>query len=156
MGMIHPLTDLEYWYDRSPMGLSNFTGIIGRFGGTCLCLIIDNCRELQGCEILNHPLSDGSYNPRLSEGRVLLEIDGSPALLIWIHVDYVFVHGPMKEKLMTGLKFIMGISVRLGFIYKPIKTSPLLRLRSFVDFYMTPHMCRASGYQRTSSHGQEL
>jgi hypothetical protein len=89
-GMIDPLKELEYWYDRLSMGSSNSPGISRRFGAAFFRLSIDNCQEFQGCEILKHPLSDGSYNPRLFKGCILVRIDGLPALLIWIHVDYVF------------------------------------------------------------------
>jgi hypothetical protein len=145
MGMIHPLTELEYWYNRLPMGSNNSPGISRRFGAAFLRLIIDNCQEFQGCTILNHPLSDGSYSPRLGEGRILVGLDGLPALLIWIHVDDVLVHGPSKDKLVAGLAFIMDTAVHLP--------DPLLIFRSFVVSCTTLSL---SGYLQTSYHEQEL
>jgi hypothetical protein len=45
--MIHPLTTLEYWYDRLPMGSSNSPGISGHLGAAFLWLIIMSYRVVQ-------------------------------------------------------------------------------------------------------------
>jgi hypothetical protein len=124
MGIIHPLTELEYWYDRFLIGSSNSPGNSGHLGAAFLQLIIDNCHEFQGCAILNHPLLNGSYNPCMDKRCVLVGLDVLPAILICINVDDVFVHCPSKYKLMAGLTFIVDTAVRLGLICQPIKTSP--------------------------------
>jgi hypothetical protein len=140
VGMIYSLAELEYWYDRLPMGSSNSPGISGRFGVASLRLIIDNFHEFQGCAILKHPLENGYYNPRMGEGCILIGLDGLPALLIWIHVDDMLVHGPSKDKLMAGLNFIMDTAVRLGLICQPVKTTPPEHIQKFCGFlYDTNH-----------------
>jgi hypothetical protein len=85
VGMIRPLTELEYWYERLPMGLSNSPGISRRFGMAFLGLIIENCHEFQGCAILN-----------------------KPALLVWIHVDDAFAHGTSKGNTYGGFDLYHG------------------------------------------------
>jgi hypothetical protein len=98
------------------MGSLNSPGISGRYGAALLRTIVDNCEALSGEPILNHPLLGQNYDATLGEGRVIMGPYGEPFLLIWIHVDDVFVHGPTREKLIGGLNYLMDTAVRIGLI----------------------------------------
>jgi hypothetical protein len=87
---------------------------------------------------------------------MLVGLNGLPALLIWIHVGDIFVHGPSKDKLMGGLKFIMDSVVRLYLICKPIKTSPPCQDPEVLFFCTPPPLYRAPECLRKSYHEQEL
>jgi hypothetical protein len=132
--MIHPRTQDEYWYDRLPMGSSNSPGISGHFGTSFLRVIIDNCKEFQGYPLLNHPLVGLSHKTHLGEGRVLMDLDGLLVLVIWIHVDDVFIHGPSKAKLVAVIMFIMDADVHLDLIFQPVKTSPPAQVHKLCGF----------------------
>jgi len=52
-------------------------------------------------------------------------------LLIWIHVDDVFLHGPSEAKVIAGLNYVMETALRLGLICQPVKTRPPCRIQKF-------------------------
>ncbi|MGH7974468.1 MAG: hypothetical protein ACREBR_02985, partial [bacterium] len=134
MGLIHPKTGDHYWYSRFPMGSANSPGASGRYGAAFLRLVMDTHYGFQGTPILNHMLGSPNYNPDWGEGRVLIGRDGLPILLIWIHVDDVFLHGPTAEKLIDGLNHVMNVALRLGLICQAAKTKPPSQTQKFCGF----------------------
>jgi hypothetical protein len=137
MGMIHPLTGVHYWYSRFPMGSRNSPGASGRFGAALLRVIQDTSEDFQGHPAQNDFVSyirERGYNPSLGTGRVLMGVDGEPSLLIWIHVDDIFLHGPTYEKVKRGLDHIMNVALRLGLICQPVKTKPPAQRQRFCGF----------------------
>jgi len=131
MGMLHPSTGEHWWHTRFPMGSTNSPGASGRYGAGFLRFIREHCPLFQGHPRLNSMLSGGGFDPALGEGRVLVDDDGSPALLIWIHVDDVFLHGPDGGKVEAGLNYVMDTALRLGLICQPVKTKPPGRVQKF-------------------------
>ena len=70
------------------------------------------------------------YHPEYGEGRILIGTDGNPILLVWIHVDDIFLHGPTLAKLSEGLKLLLDTTVELGLICQSSKTvSPTQRVK---------------------------
>ena len=68
------------------------------------------------------------------EGRILFSSDGLPVVLIWMHVDDIFIHGPTLAKLEAALDHIMATAVQLGLICNPFKTSPPSQQVKFCGF----------------------
>ena len=137
MGMIHPLTELHYWYSRLPMGSRNSPGASGRFGAALLRVLQASSVDFQGHPSQNDFVAyirDQGYDPALGTGRVLLGEDGEPSLLIWIHVDDILLHGPTYAKVRRGLDHIMDVALRLGLICQPVKTKPPAQRQRFCGF----------------------
>lgn len=67
-------------------------------------------------------------------GRVLIGADGEPALLIWVHVDDILVHGHSLEKVSRGLDFVMDTAVHFGLICQPVKTQLPSQEQKFCGF----------------------
>jgi hypothetical protein len=98
-GLIHPDTGDLYWYTRLSKSSSNSSALPGRFGAAFLSLIFQEVEEMQGEVVINDwkvVLEGDEFDPKLGIGRVLIGSDGFPACLIWIHVDDIFLHGPMR------------------------------------------------------------
>jgi hypothetical protein len=112
------------------MGLPNYPGTSGRHGSAFLRTIVDHCEAFSGEPILNHPFLGQTYYATLGEGRFIMGPDGEPCLLIWIHVDDLFVHCPTREK----FNYLTGTEMRLGLICQPVKTSPPCQIQKFYGF----------------------
>lgn len=117
-----------------PVFLANSPGASGRYGAAFLRLIIDTRDGFQGTAVQNHVLSTSRYNSRWGEGRVLIGKDGLSSLLIWIHVDDVFLHGPTAKKLTDGLNHVTETALRLGLICQPAKTKAPAQVQKFCGF----------------------
>jgi hypothetical protein len=79
-------------------------------------------------------LKGDKFDPKLEVGRVLIGSDGLPACLIWIHVDYIFLHGPTREKCTSALQKILDLTLLVGLIYHPTKLKPPAQIQKFFGF----------------------
>jgi hypothetical protein len=137
MGLIHPVTGEHLWYERFPMGSTNSPGASGRFGAAFLREVIDTDSRFQGLprdNSMESHLRGLGYDPSLGIGRILIGSDGLPALLLWIHVDDVFLHGPTENKVNAGMTHLLDTAVRLGLICQPAKTSAPAQVQKFCGF----------------------
>lgn len=137
MGLIHPVTGEHLWYERFPMGSTNSPGASGRFGAAFLREVIDTDPRFRGVPMDNNMASHLrglGYDPTVGIGRILVGEDGLPALLLWIHVDDVFLHGPTEDKVNAGMTHLLDTAVRLGLICQPAKTSPPAQVQKFCGF----------------------
>ena len=114
-------------YSTLPMGTRNSPGASGRFGAAFMMVVTETSDLFHGNPVDNslqqyfgHKIS----HPKYGEGRVLIGADGLPAVLIWLHVDDLFIHASSLAKLEATLDHIMHTTIRLGLIYHPSKTSP--------------------------------
>lgn len=137
LGIIHPLTKLLLAYMTFPMGTRNSPPASGRFGGAFIRLVKDTCEEFQGVKVFNtfvEGLQGLPFDPDRGLGVVLIGKDNLPALLLWLHIDDMFVHGPTLAKLQRGLTFILDLSVKLGLIIQPAKTVPPSQFVEYCGF----------------------
>jgi hypothetical protein len=137
MGMIDSLSGVHYWYSRLTMGSRNSPGVSGCFGASLLRVVQASSEDLQGHPDQNDFVSyicKRGYNPSLGMGRVLMGDDGEPSLLIWIHINDNFLHGPTYDKVKRGLDHIMNVALRLGLICQPMKTKPPAQRQRFRGF----------------------
>ena len=110
----------------------------------------------KGIPGINHLLSGAGFDPKLGEGRVLVADDGSPALLIWIHVDDVFLHGPTGDKVVAGLNYVMDTALRLGLICQPVKTKPPGQVQKFCGMLYDTRGTPCMRIPRSRSSGLSL
>ena len=133
LGLIHPRDQTLHVYDTLPMGTRNSPGASGRFGAAFLRHIIEKFPIFQGEPVDNSVMAyfgKKVYHPEYGEGRILVGADGKPILLVWIHVDDIFLHGPTLAKLSEGLKLLLDTTVELGLICQSSKTvSPTQRVK---------------------------
>lgn len=137
LGMIHPATGQTYSYHRLPMGTRNSPAVACRFGNAFIRYIVETCPLFQGTPVHNDFVSQLLGNEFRAEwgiGRVLLGPNGEPALLIWMHVNDILVHGPSFDKVSRGLDFIMNTALRFGLICQPVKTKPPAQEQKFCGF----------------------
>ena len=137
LGLVHPKTGKHYWYARLPMGTSNSPAVAGRYGAAFLRLVLESIPEFKGTPLPNdfsQAIEGRGYDPKLGIGRVLIGEDGEPACWIWIHVDDVLIHAPTKAKLQRALDQILDLTVRLGLICQPVKTSGPKQIQKFCGF----------------------
>ena len=52
------------------------------------------------------------------------EVDGSPVIQTWVHVDDFLLHGPTYAKTAAALSALMDLAVELGLLCNPGKTVP--------------------------------
>ena len=137
LGLLFPGTDEACFYDHFAMGTCNSPGGSGRFGAALVRRMLEHCSLFKGVPVDNSKVGmilDKVYHPEWGEGRVLIGEDGLPVLRIWIHVDDIFIHGPMKDKVADGLSFLMDEMVRLGLICNHLKTNPPSQRVKFCGF----------------------
>ena len=88
---------------------------------------MDSSELFQGTPLdnsLNGFFTQNINHPTLGEGRVLIGSDGLPAVLVWLHVDDLLIHASTLGKLHAALDHILTITLNLGLICHPSKTSP--------------------------------
>jgi hypothetical protein len=138
LGIIHPNTGEILCYYRFPMGTRNSPGASGRFGAAFLREVIRTSPDFQGTVTVVNDFTSGwngeGYNPALGIGRVLISEDGQPAVLIWIHVDDILLHGPTYAKTRRALDHVLAVATRLGLICHPTKTKPPSQIQKFCGF----------------------
>ena len=127
MGITHLSTGQTYVYRTPPMGTRNSAGASGRFGVAFIRHVMETSDFFGGSpsdNSLQQYFSGTNSHPKFGEGRVLFGSDGLPAVLLWLHVDDIFIHAPTKSKLEAALDHILTTTVRLGLIYHRSKTDP--------------------------------
>ena len=62
------------------------------------------------------------YHPTYGECRVFIGVYGTPSVIMWMHVDDIFSHGPNKNKLFQAFECMLNTVVRLDLICKTCKT----------------------------------
>jgi hypothetical protein len=122
LGIIHSGTGEVLCYYRLPGGTRNIPGASGRFGAAFLREIARTSPDFKGTVVIN------------DIGRVLISEDGQPAILIRIHVNDIFIHGPTKAKCNRALDHVMATALRLGLICHPTKTKPAAPVQKFCGF----------------------
>ena len=135
-------TQVLYFYGQFPMVTRQSPAGSGRFGATFLQILMYKCALFQGRPVDNsfpgficHHL----FDPKLGEDRVLIPDDGTPALLLWLHVDDILLHGPTLSKVEEGLYFVLAEAQRLGLIYQPVKLMPPTQCLKFCGFLYDTH-----------------
>ena len=114
----------------------------GRFGATFLQILMYKCALFQGRPVDNSfPgfICHHVFDPKLGEDRVLISDDGTSALLLWLHVDDLLLHGPTLSKVEEGLYFVLAEAQRLGLIYQPVKLMPPTQCLKFCGFLYDTH-----------------
>ncbi len=136
-GLIHPVTGEVLYYARLPMGTCNSPAGSGRLGAALIRELIDNCALFQGVVIDNTKIAmvkNLPFHPQWGEGRVLIGEDGLPALLIRLHIDDTFLHGPTYDKTAAGLTALLDSLLRKGLVCQHIKTEPPSQLVKYCGF----------------------
>lgn len=137
LGTIHPVTNKYFVYRGLPMGSSNSPAIACRIGNSFLRMLRNECDAFQGVPVENSwrkRFQGKEHHPEWGYGRVLLGGDGLPACHVWAHVDDYFIHGPTKQKTCHAFAAFMDLSVRMGFIVQPCKTSPPAQIQTYCGF----------------------
>ena len=137
MGTIHPKTGRTYVYRGLPMGSSNSPAIACRCGNAFMRLLRSETPAFQGVPVENSwrlKLQGKEHRLDWGQGRVLVGQDGLPACHIWAHVDDYLIHGPTLSKTTEAFHAFMDLSVRLGFIVQPCKTSPPAQVQKYCGF----------------------
>ena len=104
-------TQVLYFYGQFPMGTRQSPAGSGRFGASFLQILVYKCALFQGRPVDNSfPgfICHHVFDPKLGEDRVLISDDGTSALLLWLHVDDLLLHGPTLSKVEEGLYFVLA------------------------------------------------
>ena len=130
------------------MGTRNSPGASGRFGTAFIWHVMETSELFEGTprdNSLQQYVSETIPHQKFGEGRVLFGSDGLPAGLIWLDVDDILIHAPIKAKLEAALDHILTITVRLGLICHHSKTDPPSQRVKLCDFEYdtsaTPTLC---------------
>ena len=74
------------------------------------------------------------HHPDWGTGQVTLGPDGTPSGLIFAHVDDFLIHATSQLRCRLALEAVMEMTVRLGLICQPCKTSPPAQLQKYTGF----------------------
>ena len=125
LGLQHPTTGKWYYYARLPMGTRQSPAGSGRIGNAFLRMIIETNPCFQGTPVDNSLVGQlllKLHTPSFGEGWVLLDEEGIPCVLPWLHVDDLLLHGPTLSKTTAALNFVMDEALRVGLICQAKKT----------------------------------
>ena len=127
LGMIDPVTEEMRVYGGLPMGATNSPGGSGKHGAAFIRMVEASCPVYTGKPLINDPVSCLTglpYKGKLGVGRVLIGKDGLPAVLVWLHCDDIFIHGPNFKKTQRGQAHLLDMALQVGLVAKPEKTKP--------------------------------
>ncbi len=144
LGLLHPVTGEKYFYARLPMGTRNSPAGSGRLGACLLRHILDHCPFFQGNPVDNSlpgMTQRKVFDPVKGEGRVLIDAEGEPCCLVWLHVDDLLLHGSSYERVSIALSWIMDEMVRLGLICQRCKIEPPSQRVKFCGFIYDTSRC---------------
>ena len=85
LGMVDPVTEEILVAAGLPMGATNSSGGSGRLGVAFVRMVLESCLVFTGDPILNDPIScliGLPYRGKLGVGRILIGVDGLPAVLV--------------------------------------------------------------------------
>ena len=137
MGVLHPKTGKWYAYATLPMGTRASPAVSCRFGSGFLRAVEDGHPHFQGKPHQNDvssQLQGKTLDPWLGTGRVEIGSDNAGKLLLFMHIDDIFLHGPNREKVSEGLSHLMDVALRLGLICQPAKTQPPRQWQKYCGF----------------------
>lgn len=100
------------------MGTCNSPAGSGRYGSAFVRFIAESGVLFRGTavdNILPGFILRRVFDLNLGEGRVLLDTNGDPCLLLWLHDDDYFLHGPTFGKVAAGLTHISWMRWSAGF-----------------------------------------
>ena len=141
MGVLHPKTGKWYAYATLPMGTWASPAVSCCFGSGFLRTVMDGHPHFQGAPLQNDvtsQLQGKALDARLGTGRVELGNDGTGILLLFMHIDDIFLHGPNLRKVSEGLSHLMDTAVLLGLICQPAKTQPPQQWQKYCGFIYDP------------------
>lgn len=126
MGVFHPRDGEAFKYGQCPMGSRNSPGGTGRSGFSFIRYIIENSPLFSRDRFENNSFVNlfeerKVYDPDKGEGRIFFSPDGTLAILIWLHVDDILVHGPTKEKVEEALTYVVSTAMYFGLVIQPVK-----------------------------------
>ena len=81
-----------------------------RLGHSFVCLLLSHGPLFGGLSCINSlssQLKGSPYDSTLGEGRVSVGGDRVPAVLVWLHVDDLLLHGPTYNKVAKSLTVVM-------------------------------------------------
>lgn len=141
-GLVHPRTGEMLYYKRLPMGTCNSPAGSGRLGAALIRELLDDCSLFQGLVIDNTKVAmikNLPYHPEWGEGRVLIGDDGLPVLIIRLHIDDTFLHGPTYAKVAAGLTALLDLLVQKGLVCQHVKTEPPSQRVKYCGFIYDTH-----------------
>lgn len=110
------------------MGAGNSPALGGRYGLAFVRLLKARYKVFQGKPQANCWWSgferDGTYDPKLGYGYVLLGRDGRPSVKIWVFVDDFLIHGPGFLSTAEALRLFLNTAVTVGLLCHPGKLTP--------------------------------
>ena len=137
LGCIHPITGAELWYVGLPMGAANSPAIACRVGSAILrrmALEDENFSGTVAHNTIGARLMGKAHHPDWGTGQVTLSSDGTPSGLIFAHVDDFLIHATSQLRCRLALEAVMEMTVRLGLICQPCKTSPPAQVQKYTGF----------------------
>ena len=137
LGCIHPITGAELWYVGLPMGASNSPAIACRVGSAILRRMALDDENFSGSvthNTIGARLMGDTFNPHWGTGQVTIGPDGSPVSLVFSHVDDFLIHSTSQRRCRLALEAVMDLTVRLGLICQPCKTSPPAQVQKYTGF----------------------
>ena len=121
------------------MGADNSPAIACRVGSSILRRMALEDENFSGTVVHNTigaRLMGNSHHPTWGTGQVTLSPDGTPAGLIFAHVDDFLIHATSQLKCRMALEAVMELMVRLGLICQPCKTSPPDQVQKYTIFFL--------------------
>ena len=136
-GVVHPLTGDHLAYTGLPMGSGSSPGLAGRFGLAFVRMLQELSSDFSNEARLNcwwSSLTCDGYDPSLGHGFSLHQVDGSPSVKIWVHVDDFLLHGPTLESTRRALTFFLDKALDVGMLCHPKKLKPPSQLQRYCGF----------------------
>jgi hypothetical protein len=138
LGCIHPVTKKHYRYRGLPMGAGNSPAIAGRMGAAILRQLFERHPEIFQGEPRDNTwqaTTGKEATQQHGHGRVMITPnDGLPAVLVWVHVDDFFLHGPTYTKTAAALSALFDLALAEGLLCNPAKTTPPTRYIKYCGF----------------------
>jgi hypothetical protein len=140
IGIIHPGTGEHLWYVGLPMGAVNSPSIACRAGEGVLDMLREESEIFRAVTYKENTWRQAltwqaTYDPKLGHGYVGLRADGTPVALIFGFVDDFKIHAATAEDCCEALNAFMNLTVRLGLICQPVKTSPPKQIQKYCGFW---------------------
>ncbi|MGL5812169.1 MAG: hypothetical protein ACRCYW_02380, partial [Aeromonas sp.] len=139
IGIIHPVTGEKLWYVGLPMGSVNSPSIACRAGEGFMDMLRAESEIFRAVTYRENTwrqaLAHNTYDPLLGHGYVGLRENGSPVALLFGFVDDFKIHASTAADCCEALTAFMDLTVRLGLICQPVKTSPPKQVQKYCGFW---------------------